>query len=221
MFQRTVSCLVALVVLLSFVFLNLDGAAPHLLRFPMKSYNPNRPSFSSFELLPQRPSIPGAIPSWMHGWPFLGLYRTPIIPAGFKGGYLPSSFSGPIQVTSRWPFDMSPWDHVSYLALGIDVLIAIGVTCHAFWLSGVVMRKRFRISISMLLVVTLLAACLLSLRSYLLKPHDSLQAVSLVVVSAFSFSALSTVAHCLIHRPIKKLSKRSQPIQAETINKSI
>lgn len=34
MLQRTVSSLVALIVLLSFLLLNLDGLAPHLVRIP-------------------------------------------------------------------------------------------------------------------------------------------------------------------------------------------
>lgn len=187
------SIVVAVAVLSAFAFLNADGQPTYLLRFPLKSQNPNLPSFDGFKL-PQKRVFNTGEGNWMHGWPFAGLLRLGVYPLGHKGETAQRHFSGPLGSYSRWPFDDSPWDHTNIYAFIFNVIIAIvaayGASVYAFKLA----TNEFRLSILLLLELTLVAAVLVTFRRYILDTFDMTEAISLIV----AFGAITiTLAHAL------------------------
>ena len=130
----------------------------------------------------------------MHGWPFAGLLRVGVYPLGRKGETAQRHFSGPIGSYSRWPFDDSPWDQTNIYAFLFNVIIAIvaayGASVYAFKLA----TNEFRLSILLLLELTLVAAVLVTLRRYILDTFDITEAISLIV----AFGAITiTLAQAL------------------------
>lgn len=183
MLKMLIAICVATIVLGAFLFLNADGNPVYLARAPLYSHNPNYPSFPGFEVDYQRIRSSSLIPNRIHGWPIAGLLRVGVLPVAYKGEQLPKAISGPIIISSRWPFDKAPWDHTKDTALAVNALIMAIVTIDVLLAINRLLTKGFRFSISMLLKVILIAAVISVLRDILFTRLDWQERTAVIIVS--------------------------------------
>lgn len=198
---------VSAILLLSFAFLNVDGQVVPCVMFPMTSLNPNFSHLNNFNLLPERPLNKGdGLTNWLHGWPIAGLVRS---------GHYPTGLSGRLSGSSRWPIDHASWQYLNVFALLLDAALVIVVTCDTYRSVSAIVAKRFRISISSLLIAAFIAAILVTQRAYLLdSQHYRSETVALLIASPFIMLTLIRSALKLTQLPVYELRRWSSNIDA-------
>ena len=196
--------LTAFLFVASFLFLNVDGYCPLGMEYPLKSPpdldtffgEPPGSSYKELSLHVQR-AIGRAEPrtkgrSWVHGWPFYSVARSPTYSksAGI-GANTTSILAGDMAFTSRWPIDGAYIFYFNYLSLLINITIGL-ILAFALWWATPSTPIRFRLS-HMLITVAIVAVLI---RFRLLNLRFAPQILSLTVV-AFS---LVLPAAVVVHR---------------------
>ena len=192
----------------SFLFLNVDGYCPLGMEYPLKSApdldtffsEPPGSSYKELSLHVQRavgraePKTKGR--SWVHGWPFIFVGRSPTYSksAGIDVNTT-SMLAGDMAYTSRWPIDGAYIFYFSYLTLLINISFGL-ILAFAVWWTTPAKPIRFRLS-HMLIAVAITA---MLIRFKLLNLRFTPQIMSLTVVAFCLVLPVAVAAHRIKRR---------------------